>query len=51
MKELDQDDSGTVDFYEFLEFIAKLRESKGKRNTAAAQVVKKGFVTKVCVIQ
>ena len=51
MKELDQDDNGTVDFYEFLEYIAKIKQSKVKQNTAAAQVVKKGFVSKVCSIQ
>ena len=51
MAELDQDESGTVDFYEFLEYIAKIKESKVKQNSAAALVVKKGFVSKVCAVQ
>ena len=51
MEELDTDGSSTVDFYEFLQFIAKIRLTKGAKNSAAAQVVKKGFVTKICTVQ
>ena len=51
MRDLDQDESGTVDFYEFLQFIAKIRITKGYANSPATQLVKKGFVTRVCSIQ
>ena len=51
MKELDLDESGTVDFYEFLEYIAKIKLSRVKQNTPAARVVKKGFVSKACSVQ
>ena len=51
MKELDKDDSGSVDFYEFLQFVAKIKQTKGAANSSATKVVKKGFVSKVCSVQ
>ena len=51
MKDMDKDDSGSVDFYEFLQFLAKIKQTKGTANSSAAKVVKKGFVSKVCSIQ
>eukprot|EP00794_Sanderia_malayensis_P012900 gene12900-14229_t len=54
MKELDVDGSGTIEFYEFLAYIAKLRQNarnKAVMNSPAAKMVSRGFVSRLCSIQ